>query len=91
MDTIGKVLYQEKCGECELFISEYGYDWIVGGVIEGKRVEKIFHASPYPEKNPYGLAIAMYDKTLDHASVRYSIARVLPEKPNFEMAINVLS
>jgi len=87
MQTVGKVLYQETCGKCELFISEYGNSWIVGGEIEGNYMEKMFNPSPYPEKQPYDLAIACYDKTLDYASQLYKVARSLPEKPNFVMAI----
>jgi hypothetical protein len=87
METIGKVLYQEKCGECELYISEYGYDWIVGGIIEGQTVEKTFRPNAYA--NNYESAIEMYDKTLDYASRKYGIDRVMPDKPNFEVIITI--
>lgn len=87
MQTIGNVLYQEKCGECEIFISEYGYDWIVGGIIEGREVERIFKPNAYHDN--YQSAIEMYDKTLDYASHKYGIERVTPEKPNFEVTLKL--
>ncbi len=85
----GKMLYHEICGEADIFISEYGNSWIVGGTLDGKYVEKTFNPSPYPDKQPYDLAIACYDDTLNQASKLYKVERIPMEKPDFSEVTNL--
>jgi len=90
MKTTGKVLYHETCGQCEIFISEFGNSWIVGAEIEGKYHERMFNPSPYEDKQPYDLAIKCYDDTLNFASKRYNVEKpVFQIKPDFKNTLNI--
>lgn len=90
----GKLLYQEKCGECDIFISHLGNTWIVGGTLDGEYRERMFTPTAYESEDTlygesYSKAIACYNDTLEHASEIYHTPRTLPERPNFIAAINI--
>jgi hypothetical protein len=54
---------------------------------DGKHYERQFNPSPYPEKDPYSLAIAMYDNTVQVLFKKYSVTPSAIGKPDFIKAI----
>lgn len=88
--VVGKILYHEICGKADIFISQFGDSWIVGGEIEGQYRERMFNRSAYdndeeflPYGKAYSNALQCYDDTLNRASEIYKTPRSLPDKPDF--------
>ena len=80
-------LYQETIGKATIKIREYGNVWIVEMDDDGKHYERTFSPSPYPERDPYSLAIAMYDNTIQAAARKYNTQPATLDKPEFTKGI----
>ena len=81
-----KTLYKETIGKAVIEIVEYGNSWIVRMDEDGKHYEQTFSPSPYPEKEPYALAIKCYDNTVAALQKKYNTSQTLGQ-PDFVKAV----
>lgn len=85
--TCAKVIYSEKIGSAEIELLVYGYQYWVSGTVENILYERSFDPSPYPDKQPYNLAIHCYDITVERLRRMYNFPPANLGKPNFQEAV----